>query len=114
MNSLAEDYTDSWRELHPKEANVFTVWDERTNARATNTGLRIDYTLCSRQLHNRVASCEVNLQLPQVRIPRCMLARSRCGMQAAVPRCRHRAGRCCAEVERPRARGAGLEGHARA
>jgi exonuclease III len=65
INALAAEYKDVWRELHPDEKNVFTVWDERTNARATNQGLRIDFMLCSRELQGKVANCQVNLQMPQ-------------------------------------------------
>ena len=34
--SLLTELTDVWRKLHPDTVNAFTVWDERTNARAFN------------------------------------------------------------------------------
>ena len=34
--SLLEELTDVWRKLHPDTVNAFTVWDEKTNARAFN------------------------------------------------------------------------------
>ena len=68
INSLAEEYVDAWRVQHADVGDVFTVWDERTNARASNKGLRIDYTLCSPDLHKKVADCQVKLDIPQVRL----------------------------------------------
>lgn len=36
FDSLLADFTDIWRQQHPDTANSFTVWDEKTNARAFN------------------------------------------------------------------------------
>ena len=36
FDSLLADFTDVWRQQHPDTANTFTVWDEKTNARAFN------------------------------------------------------------------------------
>lgn len=66
INSLTQEYTDAWRVQHADVADVFTVWDERKNARTTNQGLRIDYTLCSPELHSKVTDCQVKLDIPQV------------------------------------------------
>lgn len=52
-------YVDVWRRLHPGTSDVYTVWDERTSARAFNHGLRIDYILCTPGLLPSVAACEV-------------------------------------------------------
>ncbi|GMH33999.1 hypothetical protein BSKO_01833 [Bryopsis sp. KO-2023] len=59
MNSFTVEFTDAWRKLHPDEANVFTVWNERKNYRESNKGLRIDYALCSKGLADKLVSCEV-------------------------------------------------------
>jgi exonuclease III len=67
INSLAQEYTDAWRAQHADVTDVYTVWDERTNARAANKGLRIDYILCSPALHIKVTNCQVKLDIPQVR-----------------------------------------------
>ena len=67
MNTLAQELVDAWRVQHAHVADVFTVWDERTNARASNKGLRVDYTLCSPDLHSKVSDCQVKLDIPQVR-----------------------------------------------
>ena len=68
INTLSEEYIDAWRVQHAGQADVFTVWDERTNARASNRGLRIDYTLCSPKLHSKAVDCQVKLDIPQVRV----------------------------------------------
>jgi exonuclease III len=31
-----QGYTDTWRHLHPNTADMFSVWEERTSARAFN------------------------------------------------------------------------------
>lgn len=36
MLALLGPYTDVWRRLHPGVADVYTVWDEYTGARAFN------------------------------------------------------------------------------
>lgn len=36
LQSLLNDYTDVWRLKHPQEQSTFTVWDEKTSARAFN------------------------------------------------------------------------------
>ena len=36
FDSLLAEFADVWRHLHPDAGNVFTVWDEKTNARAFN------------------------------------------------------------------------------
>eukprot|EP00892_Ulva_mutabilis_P000637 jgi/Ulvmu1/10574/UM065_0028.1 len=65
INNIATDLVDVWRQLHPDTADTFTVWNERTNARAYNRGLRIDYTMCSQGLRPHVVDCQVKLDLPQ-------------------------------------------------
>lgn len=52
-------YVDVWRHFHPGVTDVFTVWEERTSARAFNQGLRIDYILCSPGLLPHLRSCEI-------------------------------------------------------
>lgn len=36
MQALLAELIDSWRLQHPDTRDTFTVWDERTNARAFN------------------------------------------------------------------------------
>lgn len=44
--SLLEELTDVWRKLHPETVNAFTVWDEKTNARAFNQVILFDVLWC--------------------------------------------------------------------
>ena len=66
MRSITADYVDTFRHLHPDVSNQFTCWDERTNARASNRGSRIDYILVTRDLVDKVVSCEI---IPTSKIP---------------------------------------------
>ncbi|KAK9805387.1 hypothetical protein WJX73_010257 [Symbiochloris irregularis] len=59
LQDLLQDLTDTWRLQHPDTENVFTVWDEKTNARFSNRGVRIDYALLSQALLPHLVSSEV-------------------------------------------------------
>jgi exonuclease III len=67
MASLTSEYEDVWRQQHPNVWDTFTVWNERTNARATNRGLRIDYVLCNAPMKMFSPTCEILQDLPPVR-----------------------------------------------
>ncbi|WIA36495.1 hypothetical protein OEZ86_007794 [Tetradesmus obliquus] len=58
LQQLIQTLDDSWRRLHPQQEGVYTVWDEKTSARAFNVGLRIDYALCSKQLLDHLQSSD--------------------------------------------------------
>jgi exonuclease III len=36
LHQLTSTLEDSWRRLHPQQEGVYTVWDEKTSARAFN------------------------------------------------------------------------------
>lgn len=36
LQQLIKTLDDSWRRLHPQQEGVYTVWDEKTSARAFN------------------------------------------------------------------------------
>eukprot|EP00850_Spirogloea_muscicola_P013603 SM000093S24414 [mRNA] locus=s93:149864:152177:- [translate_table: standard] len=40
LESMLHKYVDLYRHFHPEVSNVFTVWDQRTDARTENKGLR--------------------------------------------------------------------------
>ena len=50
---------DTWRHLHPDKKEVYTVWNEKTSARAFNQGLRIDYVLVTPGLIDKIKFCEI-------------------------------------------------------
>ncbi len=52
-------FVDVFRHLHPNERSTFTCFDERTNARERNAGVRIDYVLVTKGLLSKVKTCEV-------------------------------------------------------
>jgi exodeoxyribonuclease-3 len=51
---LAAGFTDSFRYLYPDRTEAYTWWSFRANARANNTGWRIDYFLVSDRIADRV------------------------------------------------------------
>ena len=66
---MAPPMVDAFRRLHPEATagsaegqRGFTVWDQRSNARSRDDGLRIDFFLVSDNL--RLARCEVVADIP--------------------------------------------------
>ncbi len=51
---LAAGFTDTFRYLYPDKTGAYSWWSYRGNARANNTGWRIDYFLCSRRLEPQI------------------------------------------------------------
>lgn len=59
---LASGFTDSWRSLNP-DAVKYSWWSYRANARANNSGWRIDYFLVSESLKERIAGAEIHNEI---------------------------------------------------
>lgn len=55
---LNDGYIDSFRHL-VKEANRYTWWSYRANARARNIGWRIDYQMITENLKNHIAAVDI-------------------------------------------------------
>lgn len=51
---VSSGFVDTYRELNPKESNMYTYWDQKTRARERNVGWRIDYFFVSKDLLNKV------------------------------------------------------------
>lgn len=51
---LDAGFTDTFRHLYPDLTGAYSWWSYRGNARANNTGWRIDYFLCSDRLQNAI------------------------------------------------------------
>lgn len=52
-------FIDTFRYFKPKEANRFSWWDNRTRARLTNRGWRIDYVCISKGLEKYLSSADI-------------------------------------------------------
>ncbi|MCQ2420381.1 MAG: exodeoxyribonuclease III [Clostridia bacterium] len=51
---LAAGFTDSFRYLHPDDANIYSWWSYRFHARDNNAGWRIDYFIVSDRLKDAI------------------------------------------------------------
>lgn len=51
---LEAGFTDTFRHLYPDLTGAYSWWSYRGNARANNTGWRIDYFLCSDRLQEQI------------------------------------------------------------
>jgi exodeoxyribonuclease-3 len=56
---LNAGFTDSFRFLHPDATGAYSWWSFRANARANNTGWRIDYFLVSDNLQGRIEQASI-------------------------------------------------------
>ena len=81
-------HRDIWREQHADESGAYTVWDERTNARAANRGLRIDYILCSEGMAAAAGRCEIEFDMPRVRVEAAEHGQAVGGVTALIPHAR--------------------------
>lgn len=52
-------FVDVWREMNPYEKNRYTWWDQRTMARLSNKGWRIDYICVSEALAEKVTDAGI-------------------------------------------------------
>jgi len=56
---LEAGFTDTFRYLHPEATDAYSWWSFRGNARANNTGWRIDYFLVSNRLRDAIISASI-------------------------------------------------------
>lgn len=57
---LQSGFVDSFRHLYPDRKDAYTWWSYFGNARASNTGWRIDYFVVSRKLKDRILGAEIH------------------------------------------------------
>lgn len=60
---LASGFVDSFRHLYPERKDAYSWWSYMGNARANNTGWRIDYFLVSQGFADKIADSQI---LPEV------------------------------------------------
>jgi exodeoxyribonuclease-3 len=58
---LKQGWTDSLRQMHPGEGEIYTYWDYFRNAFARNAGIRMDHLLLSPSLAPRLIASEVDM-----------------------------------------------------
>ena len=56
---LNSGFTDTFRHFHPDTANAYSWWSYRFNARAHNSGWRIDYFLVSDRLTEKLSDSKI-------------------------------------------------------
>lgn len=57
-NLLDKGFIDSFRTLHPEKVK-YSFWNQRFNARKTNSGWRIDYWLVPHALQDKIVSADI-------------------------------------------------------
>jgi len=61
LNKLfAHGYVDTFRRLHPDDAERYSWWDMKTRSRDNNVGWRIDYFIVSDELKSNIKSAEIH------------------------------------------------------
>ena len=60
---LAAGFTDSFRHLYPDLTGAYSWWSYRGNARANNTGWRIDYWLCSDRVADKIEAARIHPEI---------------------------------------------------
>ena len=60
---LAAGFTDSFRHLYPDLTGAYSWWSYRGNARANNTGWRIDYWLCSDRVAEKIEAARIHPEI---------------------------------------------------
>lgn len=56
---LDAGFCDSFRVLYPNATDAYSWWSYRANARANNTGWRIDYFVVSKALKEKIVNAEI-------------------------------------------------------
>ena len=57
---LDKGFVDTFRQLYPDRKGAFSYWSMRSNARANNTGWRLDYWVVSKELSTAVEQSEIH------------------------------------------------------
>lgn len=60
---LSAGFTDTFRWLYPDLTGAYSWWSYRGNARANNTGWRIDYFLCSDRIRDKIEAASIHSEI---------------------------------------------------
>lgn len=60
---LSKGFIDTWRHFYPDEANIYSWWSYRFQARQKNAGWRIDYFIVSEALKDRLEDAKIYTQI---------------------------------------------------
>lgn len=61
-NFLKAGFIDTFRSLHPDQAEAYSWWTHWANARARNVGWRIDYWLASQSFKDKIKDAAIHAQ----------------------------------------------------
>ena len=56
---LEAGFTDTFRYFYPEQKDIYSWWSYRMNARARNTGWRIDYFLVSNRIADKIVDAKI-------------------------------------------------------
>lgn len=59
LDGFLSKYVDLYRHFHPDEKDVYSVWNQKTEARIHNEGLRIDYVICDKGFLAEVLEADI-------------------------------------------------------
>ena len=60
---LSSGFVDTWRHFYPDEANIYSWWSYRFQARQKNAGWRIDYFIVSEILKDKLADAIIYTEI---------------------------------------------------
>lgn len=59
IDGFLSKYVDLYRHFHPDEKDVYSVWNQKTEARIHNEGFRIDYAICDKGFLTEVLEADI-------------------------------------------------------
>jgi hypothetical protein len=65
IDGFLNKYVDLYRHFHPNETDVFSVWNQKTEARIHNEGLRIDFAVCDKGFLPQVIDVDIMKMVPK-------------------------------------------------
>ncbi|MEE1186697.1 MAG: exodeoxyribonuclease III [Acutalibacteraceae bacterium] len=60
---LSNGFVDSFRYLYPNKTDIYSWWSYRFNARANNSGWRIDYFIVSERIKDKIKDAKIHTDI---------------------------------------------------